>query len=208
MCGCWNRCWIRPGTAMEQLMDDHYVDGGFRSNAGITGGGTRGVDGLYPHPRPRAEPAQSPPARRGLAYRQSASRRVETAHGDGRGEGQVHRPGGDRRSGRMLCCANAALQRFLVRGITSAGRCCCGSSWRTLDQTVALRQNRPALRSDRPFGAGSVGRRPAVGPTRTAGRPVRPIRGSLNRLPGLNMRDHSSASRKISSQPLRATTPQ
>jgi transposase len=35
-----------------QLMDEHYVDGGFRSNAGITAAGERGVEVYSPIPRP------------------------------------------------------------------------------------------------------------------------------------------------------------
>ena len=70
-----------------RLMDEHYLDGGFRTNAGITTAGLRGVT-VYT-PIPDREPAQSPPTGRGLAHRQSASRRVETAHGDRRGQGQV-----------------------------------------------------------------------------------------------------------------------
>jgi transposase len=45
-----------------QLPEEHYVDGGFRTNAGITAAGERGVKLYTPIPRARADRAQPPQA--------------------------------------------------------------------------------------------------------------------------------------------------
>lgn len=44
-----------------RLMQEHYVDGGFRSNAGITAAGTRGVTVYTPIPRRSSQRSPQPP---------------------------------------------------------------------------------------------------------------------------------------------------
>jgi transposase len=128
-----------------QLMDDHFVDGGFRSNAGISAAGTRGVT-IYtplpdrqpsprnPHPPEEVLPTDSPQV---AEWKQ----RMVTSEAKAQYKGRAA----------TVEWANAllrqrGLQRFLVRGIHKARAVLL---WlvlaHNLMQTVALRQNRPAL---------------------------------------------------------------
>jgi hypothetical protein len=128
-----------------QLMDDHYVDGGFRSNEGITAAGTRGVT-VYapipdrqpsqrnPHPPEEVLPSDSPQVaewkqrmvtpQAKAKYKQRAAT-VEWANALLRQRG---------------------LQRLLVRGIHKARAVLL---WfvlaHNLMQTIALRQARQVV---------------------------------------------------------------
>jgi transposase len=127
-----------------RLMHDHYVDGGFRSNAGITAAGTRGVT-VYsplpdrkpskrnPHPPEEVLPTDSPQV---AEWKQ----RMVTPEAKAKYK--------DRAA--TVEWANAllrqrGLQRLLVRGIHKARAVLL---WfvlaHNLMQTVALRQPRPA----------------------------------------------------------------
>jgi transposase len=128
-----------------QLMDEHYVDGGFRSNAGLTAAGTAGVS-VYtpipdrqpsprnPHPPEAVLPSDSPQV---AEWKQ----RMVTAEAKTKYK--------DRAA--TVEWANAllrqrGLQRLLVRGLDKARAVLL---WfvlaHNLMQTVALRQQRQAL---------------------------------------------------------------
>lgn len=128
-----------------RLMDDHCVDGGFRSNEGITVAGTRGVT-VYtpipdrepsrrnPHPPEAVLPTDSPQV---AEWKQ----RMLTADAKAKYTGRAA----------TVEWANAllrqrGLQRFLVRGIHKARAVLL---WfvvaHNLMQTIALRQQRQAV---------------------------------------------------------------
>jgi transposase len=128
-----------------RLMDDHFVDGGFRSNEGLTVAGTRGVT-VYtplpdrapsrrnPHPPEEVLPSDSPQV---AEWKQ----RMLTAEAKAKYKQRAA----------TIEWANAllrqrGLQRFLVRGIHKARAVLL---WlvlaHNLMQTVALRQKRAAL---------------------------------------------------------------
>lgn len=127
-----------------RLMDEHYVDGGFRSNEGITAAATRGVSVYTPIPRRRESPRHPHPPEEVLPTDSPQvaewKQRMVTPEAKTKYK--------DRAA--TVEWANAllrqrGLQRLLVRGVRKARTVLL---WfvlaHNLIQTVALRQQSPA----------------------------------------------------------------
>ncbi len=130
----------------ERLMTEHYVDGGFRSNDGITAAGQQGVAIYSPIP---AGPRWSAAAGGDAADGQPASGRMEATDEHRRGQGEIQRAG---RHGGMGQCL--AAQPWLATALgprpAQGARCpvvvCVGSQPRPDSQSAAAKGVDPGLR--------------------------------------------------------------